>query len=80
MANVIKNCNKERKRLEREKRDIRLGEGAEYNDNVLKFLEGNTINTKAEEIMAKMTLNEEDKLFLRRVAMCRLVSANLCVH
>uniref|UniRef100_A0A1X7TLU2 Uncharacterized protein n=1 Tax=Amphimedon queenslandica TaxID=400682 RepID=A0A1X7TLU2_AMPQE len=71
----IKTCNKERKRLEREKIDLRLEGGVEdYTDEVLQFLETQKVNEKVEEIMGQSVIDEEQTILLRRVAMCRSVT------
>ncbi|XP_011407389.2 PREDICTED: uncharacterized protein LOC105314736 [Amphimedon queenslandica] len=76
LKKIIKNCNKERKRLEREKRDMRLGEGVEYDDKVLEFLEGEKVEERLKEVLSHEVIDEEEAILLRRVAMCRLMYGN----
>ena len=70
----VKTCNKDRKRIEREKIDLRLEGVEQYNDEVLQFLEGENMRDKVDEIMGQSVIDKDQVLLLRRVAMCRSVT------
>ena len=53
---------------------MRLGEGVEYEDTLLEFLEGDEVEERVKEVMSHDVLDEEEGILLRRVAMCRSVT------
>ena len=53
---------------------MRLGDGVDYGDCVLEFLEGEEVEERVKDLLSKEVLDEEEGIMLRRVAMCRSVT------